>query len=108
MTGPRNAAIAAEIRAELGRQELSRRELAKMIGKPDTTVARWLRSATAMDPDEIDAIAVALNMTALELLARAYNAPLTGPGKAVSSGWRSRRHIVRLIRPGCISADAAA
>lgn len=107
MTGPRNAALASEIRAELGRQEMSRRQLARLIGKPDTTVARWLRNDTAMDADDVDAIAVALNMTGLDLMRRAYAAsppfadgphnPL--PGAEASSGCNSRNPFTRLIRP---------
>lgn len=77
-----------------------------MIGKPDTTVARWLRNETAMDADEIDAIAVALKMTGLELVSRAYSGPMPGPGLAANSGWRSRRgNLLRLIRP--VSHDFA-
>jgi transcriptional regulator with XRE-family HTH domain len=80
-----NAAIAAEIRAEAGRQRMSGRELARRVGKPDTTIARWLRAETTMDLNEVDAIARALGMSTVELIARAL-APALSLAATASDG----------------------
>lgn len=82
-----NDLVAAEIRAEQGRQRISGRELARAIGKPESTVARWLRGRTAMSLDEIELFAQALNLTVVDLVSRAYagndNGPADGPGRSV-------------------------
>lgn len=80
MTTTRNALLAGEIRAELGRQEMSRRELARRVGKPETTVARWLRGDTPMSIDVIESFARVLDVTTIDLVARAYgDVPPFGP-----------------------------
>lgn len=60
--------IAAELRAELARQGRSRHWLADQIGKPVTTVARWLRGASSPGLNDLDAICQALGMTIASLL----------------------------------------
>lgn len=60
--------IAAELRAELARQGRSRHWLADQIGKPVTTVARWLRGATSPGLNDLDASCQALDMTIANLL----------------------------------------
>jgi transcriptional regulator with XRE-family HTH domain len=91
MTTTRNALLAGEIRAELGRQEMSRRELARRVGKPETTVARYLRGATDMSIDTIEQFAKALDVTTVDLIARAYGSmppfpPFPRNGGSDSSG----------------------
>lgn len=76
----RNAALAGEIRAELARQQLSGRELARRVGKPETTVARYLRGGTAMSLDDIELFAQALEMSTVDLVARAYERTPPHPG----------------------------
>lgn len=61
--------IAAELRAELARQGRSRHWLADQIGKPVTTVARWLRGPQSPGLNDLDAICLALNMTIPDLFA---------------------------------------
>jgi transcriptional regulator with XRE-family HTH domain len=60
--------IAAELRAELARQGRSRHWLAEQIGKPVTTVARWLRGPQSPGLNDLDAICQALGMTIPDLL----------------------------------------
>lgn len=60
--------IAAELRAELARQGRSRHWLAEQIGKPVTTVARWLRGPQSPGLNDLDAICQALGMTIADLL----------------------------------------
>ena len=60
--------IAAELRAELARQGRSRHWLAEQIGKPVTTVARWLRGPQSPGLNDLDAICQALGMSIADLL----------------------------------------
>lgn len=60
--------IAAELRAELARQGHSRHWLAERIGKPVTTVARWLRGPQSPGLNDLDAICQALGMNIPDLL----------------------------------------
>lgn len=60
--------IAAELRAELARQGRSRHWLAEQVGKPVTTVARWLRGPQSPGLNDLDAICQALGMTIPDLL----------------------------------------
>lgn len=59
-TGPLLAAIAAELRAEMARQKLANRELARLSGIPYNTQARYLSGDSPATPDDLDAIAQAL------------------------------------------------
>jgi len=61
-------AVAAEIRAETGRQRVSGRELARRIDEPVTTVSRWLRGDTALGLDDLDKIAAALEIDLVDLI----------------------------------------
>ncbi len=61
-------AVAAEIRAESGRQRVSGRELARRIDEPVTTVSRWLRGDTALGLDDLDKIATALEVDLVDLI----------------------------------------
>lgn len=65
-------AVAAEIRAEAGRQEVSRAELARRSGVPLPTLRRYFY-AEEREPtiDAVAAVAAALDLPASELLARA-------------------------------------
>ena len=75
----RNALLAAEIRAEMARQRMSGRELARRVDKPETTVARYLRGETAMSIDDVEDFARALDVTTIDLVERAYRAELPTP-----------------------------
>lgn len=61
--------IAAELRAELGRQHMSRRTLAEKIGQSHVTVSRWVNGDGPMSLDALDAICEALHITVADLLA---------------------------------------
>jgi transcriptional regulator with XRE-family HTH domain len=60
--------MAAEIRAEMARQGISRRQLAETIGESHVTVGRWVKGETAMSLDVTDAICRALGLTVADLL----------------------------------------
>jgi len=66
--GPLAQRIAAEIRAELGRQNHSRRWLAAQIGENHVTVNRWVNGDGPVGVDSLDAICRALGITVADLL----------------------------------------
>lgn len=69
--GPFAQSIAAEIRAELGRQHQSKRWLAEQIGEPHVTVTRWVNGDGPMSFDSMDAICEALGVSVVDILRRA-------------------------------------
>lgn len=62
--------VAAEIRAELARQQMTQRELARRIGIDQAIVSKRLNggSARSWTLDELDSIAVALGVPAASFL----------------------------------------
>lgn len=69
--GPLGQSIAAEIRAELGRQSRTRRWLAEQLGQNHVTVGRWVNGEGPMSFDALDAICEALGITVADLLSSA-------------------------------------
>jgi hypothetical protein len=63
--------VAAEIRAELGRQEKSINDLSEAIGIPISTVRRSVKGYRAMNIDELSCTASFLNLSLVELIKRA-------------------------------------
>jgi transcriptional regulator with XRE-family HTH domain len=61
--------VAGEVRAQLARRNLTGRAFAKLIDKEQSWVSRRLQGLTAITMDDLDLIARALDMTAVELLA---------------------------------------
>ena len=84
-----NTRVAAEIRAEMARQRISGRRVAERIGKPFTTVARWLRTGEGWDLDELDAITAVLGISIPDLIDRAQS---NRPDPSGAAG--GRREIV--------------
>lgn len=66
--GPLGQRIAAELRAELGRQRHSGRWLAQQIDAPQNTVNRWLGGETAPSLDALDAMCRALGLGVADVL----------------------------------------
>lgn len=66
--------IAAEIRAEMARQSVTQVRLGTLIGKPQTTVSRWVSGAKPLDVDDLDLIAKALGLTVVDLVSRSWDA----------------------------------
>lgn len=66
-----NSTIAAEVRAELGRQNLSQRELARRLGWTQVKVSRRLRSVSDLKTAELEQICHALGVPITDLLAEA-------------------------------------
>lgn len=77
--------IAAELRAELGRQNLSRRWLAEQIGQSHVNVSRWVNGDGGMSFDALDAMCRVLGITVADLLAaveRTNTVPAPRPPRA--------------------------
>jgi len=62
--------VAEEIRALLGRRNMSRLELAKRIGRSHTYMWRRLSGETAFDVDDLQKIAAVLGVSVNDLLPR--------------------------------------
>ena len=77
--GPLGQRLAAEIRAELGRQSKSRRWLAEQVDSSHATVARWVAGETAPSVDCLDAMCKALGFTLAELLTAIQAQEQRGP-----------------------------
>lgn len=59
--------LAGEIRAEMARQGISRRDLARLLGWSDTRTARRCSGRTRISAEDLDAIAHALGITTDDL-----------------------------------------
>lgn len=57
-----NARVAAEVRAEMARQQVTQAEVGARIGKPQHWVSRRLTGDVTFSPDELAAFAAALGV----------------------------------------------
>lgn len=56
------AFVPAQIRAEMGRQDINATRLAQMLGESDTWVGRRIKGRYAITLDDLDRIAAALDV----------------------------------------------
>jgi transcriptional regulator with XRE-family HTH domain len=63
--------LAAEVRAELARQQVTGRRLARLVGESPAWAARRLAGATAIDADDLERIAHAIGVPISSLLMEA-------------------------------------
>lgn len=63
--------IAAEVRAELARQQRTTTEVAESAGMVTSTLIRKMQARYPFDTDELERVAAALGVTVTELLSRA-------------------------------------
>lgn len=61
-------AVAASVRAEMARKNLSQRALAEVLGITQSAVSARLRGAVAFDVDELGAVASALDIPIQDLI----------------------------------------
>jgi transcriptional regulator with XRE-family HTH domain len=80
--------VAAEIRAEMGRQSLTQMQLAARMGQAQPWVSRRIRGGKVLDLDELEAFAAALNVPTHRLL-----------GWSDASGHRGGGHSTWNVRP---------
>lgn len=66
-----------EVHAWMGRRRMSGAELARRLGKPQSSVARRLDGRQTMDLDDLEMIAGALGVNVAELLAEATRKRVT-------------------------------
>lgn len=78
-----NEAVAAEIRAEQARQQISNRKLATLAGLEQSNVARKVRASRDITVDEFAAMSTALGVAPVEMLARAARS-VTGVSASVA------------------------
>lgn len=83
--GPLGQQLAAEIRAELARQNKSRRWLAEQIDQPHATVARWISGQSSPGVDYMDDMCRALGFTVTDLLAAVQRKEHGGPERRRST-----------------------
>jgi len=69
--GPLGIRIATELRAEMGRQNRSRRWLAEQIDVPHNTVSRWVAGETCPQLDALDQMCKALGLDIVEVISAA-------------------------------------
>ena len=69
--GPLGQLLATELRAELGRQNKSRRWLADQINAPHNTVARWVGGETTPPLDSLNDMCDALGINLAALISAA-------------------------------------
>jgi transcriptional regulator with XRE-family HTH domain len=68
MTQSLNDTVAAEVRAELGRQRVSGAELAKRLGVSGVWVSRRLNAHQPLTTDDLEAISRALDVSVTAFL----------------------------------------
>jgi transcriptional regulator with XRE-family HTH domain len=68
MSQPLAQIIATEIRAEMGRQNLSGRQLAEAVGLSQTMASRRLRGLIEFRPSELDKIADLLGVPVTQFM----------------------------------------
>lgn len=64
-------ALAAAIRAEMGRQDVKATQLARMSGIPESTLRKILKYGRVIDYEELRKIAIALRVRSSALVAEA-------------------------------------
>jgi transcriptional regulator with XRE-family HTH domain len=62
------ARVAAEIRAEMARQNLSQMQVAAKLGQAQPWVSRRIKGSASLDLDDLEAFASALNVPTHKLL----------------------------------------
>lgn len=90
--------VAAEIRAEMGRQRLSQRALARSLDRPDVWLMRRLRGDQALDLEELELVAKALSMAPETLVERAVALRAIGRGSLTREYAKASDEPVRPIR----------
>lgn len=121
--------VAAQIRAEMGWQGIRQSQLARLLGENDTWLSMRLRGLVPINLNELQRIAAALNVEAVDLLPRSnqgrvlttvgqttddqerrikfHQSPLTHPAKPNGHPEREQPHP-SLLRPARKRLTAAA
>lgn len=79
-----NQIVAAEIRAEMGRQDISQAGLAAELGWAQSQLSRRLRGLVAFSTDEIERIALWLDVPIRQLVSPQ---PASGPDQPATQGF---------------------
>lgn len=82
--GPLGQLLATELRAEMGRQNRSRRWLAEQVHAPHNTVSRWIAGETSPPLDALDSMCAALGIDMAGLIGLAKYRLEAAQGRAVN------------------------
>ena len=86
--------MAAEIRAEMARQDRSIRSLAEQIGESHVTVGRWVKGRTSMSLNALDSVCQALGLSVADLLAAVERNGGYDPFDTRKAAGRNSHHYV--------------
>jgi len=75
---PLRTAVAAEVRALMGRYNVNQTKLADVLGVTQTQVSKRLRGLIPFDVDELDVMAGYFHVSVTELVGGAANSPRPG------------------------------
>lgn len=92
-----NAIVAANVRAEIGRADITQSELATALSQNDMWLSRRLKSNPAFSTDEVQAIADYFDVTPGELFVEKVRKP-RGGGTSLVDATR-RRSLHALVGP---------
>lgn len=73
MTDAISTALAGTFRSEMGRQQITQRQLAKMTGLSQSVISRRTNGKDSMNTDELTAIIDALNLDWTSTMSRAFD-----------------------------------
>lgn len=93
--------VAAQVRAVLGHRNLTKHELALMLGENDVWLGRRIAAGVRrvpLDLNDLERIARALDVEVADLLPPA--APESGGGRAGGGPSEPRRRALQLVRTG--------
>jgi len=77
--------VAGEVRAQLGRQRLSNRQFAKLLGTTPTWVDRHLNGKTPINADHLEQFTTVLGVSMEDLLREAIRkASIQGPPESIT------------------------
>lgn len=99
--------VAAEVRAEMGRQQVTQVQLSRAIGMSQQSLSERLRGKTPFTTDDLDTIADALGVHPAVLLGGRANTPSPSGGSTLRShGVRNTESddfsgLARIWSPGC-------
>lgn len=102
-----NATVAANIRGELGRLDVTQSELAHYLGLSEMAVSRRMKGYTEFSSTEIQAIADYFGMTPGDLFAEQQRKRRTGGGTTFTGENTVRRGSLKLVGPEGLEPPAS-
>ena len=63
--------VATELRVEMVRRDITQVQLGARLGRPQSTISRWVKGRSALDVDDLMALCSALDVSVGDILTRA-------------------------------------